>query len=77
MVIEAKGVSLRDQLRKDKVPKSRGHLLFTDDEITELRTRTLVKERFSALLGNRLSAPDLEALGKVLFGILYPSLEEA
>ena len=47
---------------------------WTEEENIEMATRVLVRGDFSNLLGNSLLLPDLEALEKVLFGVVYPSL---
>jgi len=47
---------------------------WTEEENIEMTTRVLVRHDFSDLLGSSLSRPDLEALGGVLFGVVYPTL---
>lgn len=47
---------------------------WTEEENIEMATRVMVLQAFSDLLGNSLSLSDLEALEKVMFGVLYPSL---
>lgn len=47
---------------------------WTEDENIEMATRVLVRGDFSDLLGNSLLLPDLKALERALFGVVYPSL---
>jgi hypothetical protein len=46
---------------------------WTKEENIEMATRVLVRDDFSDLLGGSLPLPDLEALKRVLFGVVYPS----
>ena len=47
---------------------------WTEEENIEMATWVLVRHDFSGLLGSSFSRPDLEALGGVLFGVVYPTL---
>ncbi|KIW69880.1 hypothetical protein PV04_02199 [Phialophora macrospora] len=46
---------------------------WTEEENVEMAVRVLMKRNFSDLLRTSLSAPDLQALERVLFSIVYPS----
>ena len=46
---------------------------WTEEENIEMATRILVRGDFSDLLCSSLPLPDLEALKRVLFGVVYPS----
>jgi hypothetical protein len=46
---------------------------WTEEENIEMATRVLVRDDFPDLLGGSLPLPDLEALKRVLLGVVYPS----
>jgi hypothetical protein len=54
-------------------PQGYRNPFWTAEENVEMAVRVLVKRNFSNLLRNRLSVPDLHALERVLFSIVYPS----
>jgi hypothetical protein len=54
--------------------KDHANPLWTVEENVEMAVRILLRRDFSKILGGRIASPDLEALEKVLFDTVYPSL---
>jgi hypothetical protein len=52
-----------------------GHKIpfWTEEENIEMAARVLVRANFSDLLDGSLPLPDMKALERVLFGLLYPT----
>ena len=48
--------------------------IWTDEENVEMATRVLIRDDFSKILSKSVSRPILEALKRVFFGFVYPSL---
>jgi hypothetical protein len=69
--IEEKAKFYRDIARMTRFYRGRGDPFWTEEENIEMAARVMVRKDFSDLLDGSLPLPDLEALKKVLFGVVY------
>jgi len=73
-VIEEKAKLYRDMVRVIRLYEDCINPFWPEEAKIEMNTRVLVQRDFSDLLGNNLPRTDLEALERVLFSVVYPSL---
>ena len=58
--------------RMMRLHESNEQSIFTAEDMLQLTTRSLVREDFSAAIGDPKVVPDIQALKRVLFDIIYP-----
>ena len=72
--IEEKAKLYRGMVRLTRAHEDYKNPFWTEEENIEMAIRFMVRKDFSDLLGNSLLLPDLKALERVLFSVVYPSL---